>query len=671
MDRWITLRDNAFRVFAISVICSLALATIVHHNLLDAAEDAVGRATRYDIDWTGTNGRVEAAYLEKYVARYSALGERADADSAHLFYEIIRGRMKTWGSGGFRKFIESSPERLARFEDLRARIENLGPDIEQLNQPDAQRRILTALSEITLIIDRISAEAHTTSVEETAVIREDLHYQQQLHGWIIITLLASGAVVLTFTALQNRSLRVAHSAAASHAEELFFMANHDALTKLLNRSAFETACKVAMTEKGAKERILIAAIDLDGFKSVNDLLGHAAGDAVLVTFAKLLASEASRVDPRNIVCRMGGDEFLALLWISDDLMLPMEFADRIQAALERPLETAFGEIVIGASIGLAASDGTDTDNLIVKADLALTEAKVMGKGAALCFDPEMLVGLKRRLRLEADLGMAVLNGEIIPYYQPKVDLATARLTGLEALARWHHPELGWISPGEFIPIAESSGAIVKIGRMMLKGACHDVAAISGDVSVAVNLSIIQILRDDIVGTVKEVLASTGLAPARLTLEITETVMMSDPEKVLSALKQLKMLGVCISLDDFGTGYSALAYLTRFRWDELKIDRSFIKGALCDPMNLTIIKTIKMLAEEMKSKLTIEGVETEEQHELLRRIGCDAAQGYLFGAPVPLNELKPVLLRNYAAVKAGGNAETIPVIGGSRYAISIE
>jgi EAL domain-containing protein (putative c-di-GMP-specific phosphodiesterase class I) len=208
--------------------------------------------------------------------------------------------------------------------------------------------------------------------------------------------------------------------------------------------------------------------------------------------------------------------------------------------------------------------------------------------------------------------------------------------------------LGWVSPAEFIPVAEGSGAIVRIGRLMLETACRDAATIPDDVGIAVNLSVVQILKDDIVDTVKTVLAGTGLAPGRLTLEITESVMMTDPDKVIDALNQLKMLGVCISLDDFGTGYSALAYLTQFRWDELKIDRSFIGRAWSDPINLTIIKAVKMLAQQMNAKLTIEGVEKLEQCNLLREIGCDMVQGYLFGPPVPLSELQPALLRHLGA-----------------------
>jgi predicted signal transduction protein with EAL and GGDEF domain len=335
----------------------------------------------------------------------------------------------------------------------------------------------------------------------------------------------------------------------------------------------------------------------------------------------------------------------------------MAFAREVLAALEQPLETTYGAIMIGASVGIAASDAASQSDLIVNADLALTEAKARGKGIALAFDPSMLAGLKRRLRLEADLGPAVDRGEFVLNYQPKVDLASSRLIGLEALARWHHPELGSVSPAEFIPVAEGSGAIVKIGRRMLETACRDAAAIIPEhVGIAVNISVVQILNDDIIGAVRNVLASTGLTPARLTLEITESVMMTDPEKVLDALNQLKTLGVCISLDDFGTGYSALAYLTQFAWDELKIDRSFIGRAWSDPINLAIIKAVKMLAVQMHAKLTVEGVENLDQCDMLRAIGCDTAQGYFFGRPAPLGELHAMFLREVALALADGDAQ---------------
>ncbi|MBX2805134.1 MAG: bifunctional diguanylate cyclase/phosphodiesterase [Hyphomicrobiales bacterium] len=661
---------NLFRVIAISVVSCLTLAAISHHYLFNATENVVGRSMRHDIAWTGTNGRLEAAHFEKYVARFGALGTTKDAEAAQLYYQILRSRLSTWNSGVFRKFIESSPERLELLNTVTARVENLETDIARIEMPDARKRVLDALSEISPVIEQIGAETFINSMQQSSAVRDDLRYHQELYYWLFIALMLSGVIAIVFTAYQNRSLRLAHLAEAKQADKLFFLARHDSLTKLPNRSAFEAAYTSALERKTGDDQIVIAAIDLDGFKSVNDLLGHAAGDAVLIAVSKLLTAETLNQDSRNVVCRIGGDEFLALLWMPSNAPMSMEFANRILKTLSRPLETRFGEIMIGASIGMATSEDNAVDDLIVSADLALTRAKVAGKGVALSFQPDMLVDLKRRLRLEADLGLAVAADQIKPYYQPKVDPSTLQLTGLEALARWRHPELGWISPAEFVPIAEGSGAIFKIGKMMLDAACRDAISIPSDISISVNLSVLQILNDDIVDVVKQVLSSHRVPASRLTLEITESVMMTDTEKVLDVLTNLKKLGVRISLDDFGTGYSALSYLARFNWDELKIDRSFIQGALCDPMNLTIIRTVKILAQEIDAKLTIEGVETHEQHELLRGIGCDTAQGYLFGPPVPLADLEPLLLGALTGKQTKGKDEKKLPVDLTDYVIAI-
>lgn len=650
-----TRSTNGFRVFAICTVCCLTIVGVAHLYLYEASEDAVARSMRYDIAWAGVNGRLEAAHLEKHVARYAALGDKKDADAARLFYDILRGRMELWGAGGFEQFIELSTKRQERFEALRDRVGGLAGDIDRLDEPDVQRRVLQALLAVAPMIDRIGGEAHTTSVAEAAAIRDELHHKQRLQRGLIIALLLSGAAFLVFMVLQNRSLRVAHLAAARQADELSFFANHDALTKLPNRRAFDAAFRTALESRRADEKIAIGAIDLDGFKVINDTIGHAAGDALLVAVSERLVSAATQLDRRNIVCRIGGDEFLALFWLADDTALALDAARQVVELLSQPFETAYGMMMIGASVGVDVSDAATSDELILNADLALTEAKAKGKGIALAFDRKMRAGQLRRLRIEADLDAALAGGQIVPHYQPQIDLASGCTVGVEALARWYHPELGPISPGEFIPIAEGSGAVTRIGRLILEVACQDAARFPENIGVSVNLSVIQILKDDVVAAIRDVLAATGLAPDRLTLEITESVMMTDPEKVLNVLAELKLIGVSVSLDDFGAGYSALGYLTRFAWDELKIDRSFIKRAASDPINLMIIRTVKELAQKMNARVTVEGVETREQRDLLRKIGCDTAQGYLFGHPVPVDELMPFLLRNNTATLDEGDA----------------
>ena len=642
------LSPRGFRAFAMSAMCCLTIVGVAHLNLHDASEDAVSRSMRFDIAWMGVNGRLEAAHLEKHVARYVALGEQQDADAARLFYDILRGRMDFWGTGGFGGFIALSPKRQGRYEALRGRIDGLADDIDRLDQPGARQRVLQVLMEVAPVIDRIGSEAHTTSVAEAAAIRDELHHKQRQQRGLIIALLLAGATFLIFMALQNRSLRAAHLATSRHAEKLSFLARHDALTKLPNRNAFDTALGIALASRQANERIAVVAMDLDGFKAINDTIGHAAGDALLVAVSERLTRTATQLDHRNIVCRMGGDEFLVLVWLANEPEQAVVVGRRFVDLFEAPFETASGTMLIGSSAGVDISDAAAGDDVILNADLALTQAKARGKGIALAFDRKMGTDQQRRLRIETDLNAALQMGQIVPYYQPQFNLASGRVVGIEALARWHHPELGPISPGEFIPIAEGSGVVTKLGRRILEVACRDATGLPDNIGVSVNLSVIQILKDDIVTAVQEVLAMSGLAPERLTLEITESVMITDPDTVLEVLSRLKSIGVSISLDDFGTGYSALAYLTRFAWDELKIDRSFIESASTNTINFTIIRAVRMLARKMSARVTVEGVETHEQCDLLRTIGCDTVQGYLFGRPLPRDELLPLLLNNCAA-----------------------
>jgi diguanylate cyclase (GGDEF)-like protein len=635
-------RGNGFSLFAICATFCLAIVGVVHLHLFDASDDAVARSMRYDVSWIGANGRIEAAHLEKHVARFAALGEPADADAARLYYEILLGRMKVWDAGGYRQFIDLSPTRRDQFDAVRERTAALASDMARLDDPAAQRAILGALAEIAPLIDQIGAEAHTISVTEAAAIRNELQEKQQAQSMLVLLLLLCGAISLVLMVLQNRSLHAAHLKAEHHAKELSFLAQHDALTKLPNRLAFDAALRAVSTAE-PNERIAVAAIDLDGFKSVNDILGHAAGDALLTGAAELFVNEVSRTDPRNIVCRVGGDEFLALFRITGGQAEALGLAQEILDLLREPIETTYGSLMVGASIGVAISgEDSGDEDLILDADLALREAKAQGKGIVLGFEPRMRVDLQRRLRIEADLDRAIANGDIYPHYQLQFDLGSGRPIGAEALARWCHPELGWISPAEFIPIAESSGAVVRMGRAILETACRDATDFPEDFSLSVNLSVVQLLKDDIVGTVKGVLARTGLEPERLTLEVTESTMMTDLGKMLDVLARLKKCGVSISLDDFGTGYSALSYLTKFEWDELKIDRSFVASLLSNPMNLAIIRTVRALARKMGAKVTVEGIETVEQRRLLTRLGCDAGQGYLFGRPVPAQEIRSVL-----------------------------
>lgn len=644
---------TGFRVFAYCAVGAFVSAALLQAFLFDASEQAVSRSMRYDVSWAGSNGRIEAAHLEKSVARFAALGNSVDADKARLFYDIMRSRLETWDSGGFGAFLDRDPPMRARFEKLRGLIEGLAGDIERLEDPAAQKNILRVLERASPIIDRIGSSAHTTAVGDVAKVREDLGQRQYHHQLVILTLLAGATILFAMVTLQNASLRRAKGAAEKSASDYAYLALHDPLTNLPNRTAFDRRFRAMLESRDKGHKVVIFALDLDGFKAINDLFGHPAGDALLTGVARRLEAWTSSLDGCGMAARFGGDEFLILLKMEQSESAP-EIAERLLQLFGTAIETSYGNLAIRATVGFAESrvDEEANEDLLLDANLALTEAKARGKGRVLQFEPNLRANFQRQQRIEADISGAIELGHIEPHYQLQVDLSTGRLTGFEALARWEHPELGWISPAEFIPIAESSGDVVALGNAILRRACEHISQLPEQLSVSVNLSVVQLHRDRLVQEVADILDETGVAPGRLTLEVTESIMIADPEGVLSRLNELKKMGVAIALDDFGTGYSALAYLTMFEWNELKIDRSFIEAARRSPSNWSVIRTVNMLARKIGARVVAEGIESEEQEAKLAQIGCDIGQGFLFGRPCPFEDLPSDLLQRVATLPAG-------------------
>ena len=475
---------------------------------------------------------------------------------------------------------------------------------------------------------------------------------------MILALLAGAAVLIGLVALQNASLRRAKAAADKIAADFAYLALHDPLTGLPNRTAFDDYFRAALGRQAYDGRIVALALDLDGFKAINDLLGHPAGDALLVGVARRLEGWANGLKTNGLVSRPGGDEFLILLEM-DHSDCAIHAADNLLRQFNTPIETSYGNIALGATVGFAATRAGDpsSQDLLLDADLALTEAKARWKGRVLQFEPKMRLNLQRRQRIEADIASAVDQGQIEPYYQMQVDLTTGQITGFEALARWNHPELGWISPAEFIPIAESCGDVVGLGNSILKTACHHASQLPAKLNISVNLSVAQLHRDQLVREIADILNESGVEPNRLTLEVTESVMISDTTMVLSRLNEMKQLGVAISLDDFGTGYSALSYLTKFDWNELKIDRSFTQAARHNPMNWAVIQTVNILAKKIGARVVAEGIETKEQEAKLAKIGCDIGQGFLFGRALPFDELPAAMLQSISNSQAARRARS--------------
>ncbi|MGA1805387.1 bifunctional diguanylate cyclase/phosphodiesterase [Rhizobium sp. HT1-10] len=424
-------------------------------------------------------------------------------------------------------------------------------------------------------------------------------------------------------------------------ERAAHLAHHDALTGLPNRVLFRDRLNVAVaSHQGETARIAVICLDLDHFKEVNDTLGHGAGDILLQQLSGRLTA---CVRPSDTVARLGGDEF-AIIQIGVNQPLEAEQLSRkLIEAVRKPFLIDGQELHIGVSVGIAIADLAygDPERLLRNADIALYRAKQAGRATYKIFEPKMDIELQARKALEHDLRQAVLKSELEVHYQPLIDLETRTITAVEALVRWRHPDRGLVSPADFIPLAEETGLVVSIGAWVLETACTQ-AMEWPNLRVAVNLSPVQFRNRELIETVKDVLARTGLPADRLELEITESVLINDANAALSILNALKSLGVKIAMDDFGTGYSSLGYLNSFPFDKIKIDKSFIGDMSTQDKSGAIVKSVISMGQSLNMITTAEGVETIEQATFLTDEGCDQLQGFYFSKPVTAEELSRYL-----------------------------
>ncbi|MGY3032426.1 diguanylate cyclase (GGDEF)-like protein [Bradyrhizobium sp. USDA 4354] len=434
--------------------------------------------------------------------------------------------------------------------------------------------------------------------------------------------------------------------------KIIHMAQHDALTDLPNRVLLRERMEhaIAVTRSGGLD-LAVLMLDLDRFKEVNDTLGHPAGDALLRAVAARLRE---CVTETALIARLGGDEFAVIDYVTSPAVEAAALAENIRKALCEPFDLGDHRVTVGTSIGIAIAprDGNDSDVILKSADLALYSAKSGGRGAFRFFEPELDELMHARRNLERDMRDALAGRQFELHYQPFVGAATGKTCGFEALLRWHHPQRGLVLPGEFIPLAEETGLIVPLGEWVLRTACAEAAKWPAHVRIAINLSPAQFRSKELVPVIVGALASSGLAPHRLELEVTETVIMHDSEAVFAVLAQLRDLGVRIALDDFGTGYSSLSFLQRFPFDKVKIDRSFVaelSSARAEARHLS--RAVVRFAVSLGKTTTAEGVETKEQLDILREEGCVETQGYYFSRPMPASDTARMLRRDEAAIRA--------------------
>lgn len=443
---------------------------------------------------------------------------------------------------------------------------------------------------------------------------------------------ADGGFVHTFTDVTAQRLAETR---------LVYAASHDALTGLPNRMRFHEQLRDALQQAARGNSCAVLYLDLDQFKLVNDTLGHPIGDGLLKFVANRLKSITRKCDT---VARLGGDEFAIIQTDIKNVNDTNHLVDRLLQELAVPHEIDGHNIMSSVSIGIAMvpADGLDADHLLKCADIALYRAKALGRNRCCYFEPGMDALMRERREMEQELSGAITAGEFELHYQPQVDVDRDTVVGFEALLRWRSPRRGLVAPLDFIPLAEETGLIVPIGAWVLQAACREAATWPGDIRVAVNISAVQLAKDDLVKTVRAALHGSGLPAHRLELEITESVMICEDTRVVTTLQALKQLGVTIAMDDFGIGYSSLSYLRRFSFDRIKIDRSFVNGLGSHADGMPIIRAIISLCHGLGITATAEGVETADQLALLRAEHCPEVQGYLISRPQPASEIRRLI-----------------------------
>jgi diguanylate cyclase (GGDEF)-like protein len=494
--------------------------------------------------------------------------------------------------------------------------------------------------------------AHLASLSEAQGVRQSTGGAGELRPRQYEQILATSGLLLSAFGLiallwrQNDSLermRRRQAAAASHYE---FLASHDSLTGMPNRVSFSKTLSRAFANRlRAGGEVALLTLDLDNFKAVNDALGHAAGDQLLVSVADRLRHVAASQASVN-AARLGGDEFSILVEGEDAEHRATRIAQDMLRALQQPVEFGGLSISTAASIGLAIAPrhGMSSADIVRCSDIALSCAKSSRRGALNIFDVALDHDAMGWRALESELANAIACDELEPFYQPQFDFSTGTIVGVEALIRWRRNDVV-VPPIKFVPLAEKTGLIVSIDRLMLNRVCADALLMPASIKVAVNLSAAHFLCNDVAASVEQALVASRLSAHRLELEITESMLMTNEAQTRKILEQLRGLGASIALDDFGSGYSSFAYLRRFKFDKLKIDKAFIDDVVTDRQSCEILRAIAALGRTMGMTVVVEGVEQPEQARLAAQAGCALGQGYYFGRPMPFRDLMALLHRN--------------------------
>ena len=570
-------------------------------------------------------GGLGAAYIDDESARHSVIRLRRLADSAREGIVVLLDGRVNDANAAFCALAGASPEALAG----RRLLEEL-LDLDEADPFDLSgERREGSLRPIHADEERIPVEVYIRELEKEA-----------------------GAPAMSIVAI--RDLREQRAAQ----DRIRFLAEHDPLTGLPNRRALQQQLDAVIERvRQTDERLAVACIDVDDFRAVNDLMGHGAGDALLISLAQRLKTLATG---GSFVARVGGDEFVVVHVSSesDTVAKLADWASNLVANLRRPVIYQGQTLDPTASVGVSVFpfDGADSSTLLSAADTALTRAKEAGRNTFAFFKREMDNSVRERRALARDLKQAIVENQLQVYYQPQASTRDGSLIGFEALVRWIHPTRGFLPPDQFVAIAEEAGLIADMGAWVLRRACADAAGWPKPVHVAVNLSPLQVTLNSLPNLVHEVLIETGLSPARLELEITESALISDFQAALDTLRRLKALGVRVAMDDFGTGYSSLSTLHSFPFDKIKIDKSFVEGIGDLARSTVIVRAVLGIGKGLNIPVVAEGVETLEQYEFLRGEDCAEVQGYLIGRPAPAEAWAELFQADFAVPLAPLDAD---------------
>ncbi|EMV7411037.1 EAL domain-containing protein [Enterobacter soli] len=626
------------------IIFSLFISTGYISFLVHERQQELQTLSRYTDSWSAAQLVSEYYRFESWLGLYTFV-DTMDLDDVRLRLDIMLSQSDLMKGGDLGHYIDSNKEHRELALQLQSTLEYLDVHLEKMNRSDI-KEYLKVMHELDSPLSRLSSGALDKDVNSINNANHNIQTLYYIYSATSVLLIILSAILGVLIFYQNRNILKAHLQVKSLAEELQkskeklqiqntkleYDVYHDSLTEMNNRHFFwENLTKTIEVAKKDNQSVVVMLFDLDRFKEVNDKYGHDAGDILLRQISHRLESMSLASDT---LYRLGGDEF-AFLSSGLTESQAVSRAQKICEFINQPY-TIYNTIInITTCVGIVISDTERRSDFLYKfADLALYEAKNEGSGKIKVFRQRMLDKLQESRTLEHDMAMAIVNKEFVVYYQPIVDSFSREIYSYEALIRWIHPLKGILSPDSFIPVAEKTGMINEMGKSVLEMACREAATWAVPAKISVNVSPVQLSSKAFASVVLSILKDTGLPNERLELEVTESSLFTESTTPMNTLSKLRSLGVKISIDDFGTGYSSLSRLSRIAFDKIKIDKSFVHTLSTQEDAINIIKLITGMAKSLNMKAIAEGVETQEQLESLQALGCDFAQGYLFGKPQP-------------------------------------